>query len=154
MQKIISLIVLLLAITANIHSMDHQARNSNIGPIDKLVLAHTISEKGLPRILEEVRAHDFDKIILGKPNPWCIVFRCEKNNGSKLSDTIFSTIKQLEYGEIQLTVNNEFNKHRTAMDECSRYAHIKDGSKDKQITTSFHNEAVLLQAIEELQLQK
>jgi hypothetical protein len=154
MKKIISLILLPLAITAHIHGMDHQARNNNIGPIDKLVLAHAISQKGLPQILEEVRAHDFDKTILGKPNPWSIVFRCEKNNGSELSATIFSTIKQLEYSEIQLSITNEFNKRRTAIDECSRYAEIKDGSKDKQITTSFHNEAVLLQAIEELGLQK
>jgi hypothetical protein len=154
MQKVTSLILSFSIIAANTYGMDHQSRNSNIGSIDKLVLTRTISDKGYSPTLQEIHAHDFDKLVFGQPNPYRIVFRCEKNNGSELCTTIFSTIRKIEYGEMKLNIKNEFNRHHTAIDECTRYTGIKDGSKDKQITTSFHNKAVLLQAIEELHLKK
>jgi hypothetical protein len=148
MKKRILLIVIICSY-ANLNTYCSEAPNAHIGNIDKLMISQAITEKGKEELKKEINSHEFDKLIYGNKNPFCITHRCPKSSTSQLDVKIFQQKNNVEYGRLP-TVNNIFNQHHTALDQCTRYSHIKDGSKDILAIAYFHNKEALLKALEVL----
>ena|ERR1700733_11216350 len=145
MQKIsfLSIIVTGTILSLNINS--HCMENDKFGPIDKLMISRAVQEKGYHNLRQAIENHEFDKLIYGHHNPFCIIHRCVKNDESPLSTRVFHMKNIAETETVQ--IENALNKHHTAIDEHTRWAAIKDGSKDVLATARFHNKITLLKVL-------
>jgi len=154
-----SLIIIGASFNAHIQCSEH---NNHIGQIDKLMIARSITEKGLATFEREIHSHQFTITVVEetfppqyftKPNPFCIMHFCIEKDGSQLSDNVFYKIRQKTELDKHLKIHNPLNRHANSIDQCTIWGPII-GSKNVYARATFYDKPTLVAALNQLKNEK